>query len=670
MPLDISTLKLAANTIRTLSAEGVEKANSGHPGMPMGMADIAAVLWLKYLKISPNHPEWVNRDRFVLSNGHGSMLLYSLLHLAGFDLTIDDLKSFRQFGSKTPGHPEFHVTPGVEATTGPLGQGLSNAVGMSIASKLLGARFNTAEQPIVDHRVFVFAGDGCLMEGVTSESSSLAGHLGLDNLVVLYDDNHISIAGHTELAFTESVTKRYAAYGWRTIEADGHDFDAIDRALAEATRSDGRPTIVAFRTHIGKGSPNKIDTNDVHGSPLGKEELALVKRELDWPLDKEFYIPAEVAHAFDDRREEMESAYVEWCARYADWGTVHPPAKELFELMQARAVPADLRERLLAAVPRDGKSVATRKLSSDILQVLSASVPSLVGGSADLDPSTLTYIKGSEDIQRGAFQGKNLRFGVREHGMGAIMNGMSYYGAFLPYGSTFLCFSDYMRPTVRIAALSELPGLFIYTHDSVFLGEDGPTHQPVEHLNSLRMIPNNWVFRPADGVEVAVCYALGATRRDGPATYAFSRQNLEPIERGESFSADEIEKGAYTVFESGPTPELVIVATGSEVSLAISAAKLLALKRSVRVVSIPCRELFARQGDAYRLRLIPRSAKKVTIEAGVTIGWTEFVGGSSDDTLCIGIDHYGASAPAKVIAEKFGFTPQAVVSAIESRFAL
>jgi len=671
--LTSAQLELCSKTIAMLSADGVEKANSGHPGMPMGMADCAAVLWLKYLRFNPQDPRWLNRDRFIVSNGHGSMLLYSLLHLCGYDLTMNDLMSFRQWGSKTPGHPESHMTPGVECTTGPLGQGISNAVGMAIAQRVMAERYNTSDQAVCDHRIFVFAGDGCLMEGVSSEASSVAGHLGLGNITVIYDDNHISIAGHTELAFTEDVLKRYEAYGWHTLRVDGHDYAQIDSAIKESLSVTDRPTIIAARTYIGKGSPNKVDTHDVHGSPLGKDELALTKKGLGWPTDQMFYVPEDAKSVFAARVEELKKEYSQWQEKFGAWQKKNPDKAEKLKAQLNLTVGANLQDKLIEAVKDSvAKPISTRKLSGAVLQKASAEVSALIGGSADLEPSTLTLIKNSSDIQKNSFGGLNIRFGVREHGMGSIMNGFSYYGGFIPYGSTFLCFSDYMRPTLRLAALSHLPGLFIYTHESVFLGEDGPTHQPIEHLTSLRAMPNLWVMRPADAYETAVCYAIALERRDGPCAFAFTRQDLAPIERDQNFSPNMIRKGAYTVYESKPgsAPQLVFVATGSEVSLAIASAKVLAADTSVRVVSMPCWELYAQQSKAEQEALIPSASNKVVVEAATTYGWLGMINAAPEKTLLIGIDHYGASAPAKVLAEKFGLTVESIVPKVKQRFGI
>ncbi len=658
---------LVANTIRMLSADGVEKANSGHPGMPMGMADLSTVLWFNHLRFNPQDPAWFARDRFVLSNGHGSMLLYSMLHLSGYAVSMDDLKSFRQWDSNTPGHPESGMTPGVECTTGPLGQGISNAVGMAIGQKLLAERYGNGTD-LFNHRIFVFCGDGCVMEGVSSEAGSLAGHLGLGNIKVIYDDNHISIAGRTDLAFSEDVCKRYEAYGWHTLRVDGHDYDAIDAALKEACSVNDRPVLIAARTIIGKGSPNKADSYNVHGSPLGKDERAATVKALNWQGEEPFFVPDEVRKLFASRIEALKTDYASWTEKFGAWQKSNPELAARLDAQLKRATPADLEERLVAALPKEGGSVSTRKLSGMVLQAASAAVDSLIGGSADLEPSTLTLIAKSSDISKSSFKGLNLRFGVREHGMGATMNGLAYYGGFIPYGSTFLCFADYMRPTVRLAALSHLQSLFIYTHESIFLGEDGPTHQPIEHLNSLRMIPNLWVLRPADGLETAVCYRLALERKNGPSALAFTRQDLPTLERPKAFKRDDIAKGAYTVLERGEKPSIVFVATGSEVSLAVAAVKELPESVSVRVVSMPCWEIYAAQPKAYREALIPASAKKVVVEAGTSFGWLNMIEAAPEDTLLVTIDHFGASAPASVLAEKFGFTPKAVAARVKERF--
>lgn len=688
--LSAESLGLVSKTISMLAVDGVEMANSGHPGMPMGVSDIGAVLWLKYLRFNPQDPSWVNRDRFVLSNGHGSMFLYSMLHLCGYEISIDDLKKFRQLGSITPGHPEFvekqgHETPGVECTTGPLGQGLGNAVGMAIAQKIVAARFNDSAKKfsghdIVDHRVFCMAGDGCLMEGVTSEASSIAGHLGLGNLIVLYDDNRITIAGRTDLAFSENVGLRYEAYGWHVQHADGHDFDAISKAIDAAIKVTDKPSLIAFRTTIGKGSPSKADSSGVHGSPLGKAEVQATKEAIGWPLDKPFYVPDKVRDIFKARLESLQGDYEKWASCVEQWRSHCPDDVAAFDRQLSRYVPRDIFKKLLSVVAASDKPTPTRKLSGMALQVLSREVDALIGGSADLEPSTLTLIQGSSDISKGQFSGKNLRFGIREHAMGAIMNGLSYYGMFIPYGSTFLCFSDYMRPAIRLAALSKIPGLFIFTHDSVFLGEDGPTHQPVEHVNSLRMIPNLFVFRPADAIETAACYASAVARQNGPSAMILTRQDVPFISRSVGVDSEMAFRGGYTIWENvavenGETPvnvipDIVFVSSGSEVSVSIEAAKIISSTNGgqvVRVVSMPCWELFKMQGNEYRESLIPKSSKVVVVEAGTTFGWHSMLDRAGDGAIFIGIDSFGKSARIEDLANDFGFTPSKIAETVKKR---
>lgn len=666
--LDVNVLQRAAHTIRFLSADGVEKAKSGHPGMPMGMAELASVLWLKYLKHNPKNSGWISRDRFVLSNGHGSMLLYSLLHLSGYKVSMDDLKNFRQWDSNTPGHPESYMTDGVETTTGPLGQGIANAVGIALGQKILSERYTSTEFNPVDHKVWCFCGDGCLMEGVSTEASSLAGHLALDNLILVYDDNTITIAGRTSLAFTEDVEKRYQAYGFHTLRVDGHDVAAIDAAYKEALAVTGKPVLILAKTIIGKGSPNKADSYNVHGSPLGKDELEASKKGLGWPTEPMFLVPEDIKGIFSARAEELQVTASEWETAFKDWKSKNPESATKLQHQLDRTTPADLEEALIASVSSNTAAVATRKLSESVLQAASSKVEALIGGSADLEPSTLTLIKDSTDVLANSYAGKNLRFGVREHGMGAVMNGLAYYGGFIPYGATFFCFLDYMKPSVRLAALCHLQTLYIYTHDSIFLGEDGPTHQPIEHLQMLRAMPGIQVLRPADALETAVCYAMALEKKDGPSALILTRQNLPQLERPAAFKNADIRKGAYVVYESAPSekPELVFIATGSEVSLALEAAKELSGSKKVRVVSMPSYENFKKQDAAYKESVIPSGVKKVTIEAGSTFGWKDMVGGTAQDTICIGMETFGASAPAEVLAEKFGLTKEGVLKRIQA----
>lgn len=670
--LSVEQLTLVANTVRMLSVQAIEAARSGHPGMPLGMADLGAVLWLKYLKVNPEHPDWLNRDRFVLSNGHGSMYLYSFLHLLGFDLSIDEIKRFRQLNSKTPGHPEFGITPGVESTTGPLGQGLANAVGMAIAQKLLANRYNTPNHKIIDHRIWCMVGDGCLMEGISAEACSLAGHLGLNNLIVIYDDNQISIAGSTKLAFSENVQARFEACNWRTLKVDGHDYEAVDKVLAQALMPSGQPTLILAQTIIGKGSPNKAATADCHGAPLGEKEAALTAQTLSWPSDKTFFVPPSVQDLFAERRAEMNAAYNSWTGTYAEWSKANPELALELSSRLSHVMPDDLDEKLLLSVQSflNNKPVATRRPSANILQAAAGVLPALVGGSADLEPSTLTVIRDSSSIAAEQFSGRNLHFGVREHAMGGVMNGLAYYGGFLPFGSTFLSFADYMRPAIRMAALANLHCLFIFTHDSIFVGEDGPTHQPIEHVSSLRMIPNLWVMRPGDAVETAVCYGLALKRVDGPTALILSRQDFP--QTNQDFSQTKlIARGAYTIYQnSESSPELVIIGTGSEVPLALEAGKQLAKGLKVRVVSLPCWNLFSRWTKQEKEELIPRNARKVVIEAGSTFGWLETLQANPESTLLLGINDFGLSAPSSVLASHFGFTSDMVLSKIREKFGI
>ncbi len=656
---DAEIMKLAVSTIKGLSIDGVEKANSGHPGTPMGLAEIALELWTRYLRYDPKDPHWRGRDRFVLSCGHASMLLYSMLHLSGYDLSVADLQAFRQWGSRTPGHPEhMHTTPGVEATTGPLGQGISNAVGLALASKMKEARFGA---PFEDSRVFTLCSDGDVMEGVSGEASSIAGHLGLDNLVAVYDDNRITIEGETHLAFSEDVGKRYEAYGWFVQHVDGHDPLALRGALDAAVAEKGRPSFIVARTHIANGAPNAHDTAEAHGAPLGKEEIALVKKGMGFDPEKFFHVPEEVYALFAERAEALAAERRSWELKVSAWAQANPGLANELEAFESRAVPADLYEQLLAKIP--AKEDATRNLSNAFQQIVAELVPSLVGGSADLAPSTKTLIKKSGSVSRGSFEGRNLHFGIREHGMGAVVNGLALSGGFLPYGATFLVFSDYMRGSIRLSALGELPALWIFTHDSVLLGEDGPTHQPIEHLWALRLIPNLAVVRPADAMETAAAWAIALGRPHAPTVFSLTRQKVPNLARPADFDPRTVLRGAYVLAEAtGGAPDLVLVATGSEVGLAMaSRTKLEEAGRKVRVVSAPCLERFAEQDAAYRASVLPDAVKKVSIEAGRTDPWKAWIG---EDSLAIGLDRYGASAPDRVIAEQLGLTPHAVVAKI------
>jgi transketolase len=651
--------RLAIDTIRTLSIDAVQQANSGHPGAPMGAAPMAYVLWTRFLRHAPTHPEWPDRDRFVLSAGHASMLLYSLLHLTGYDLSLEQLTNFRQWGSLTPGHPEHGLTPGVEATTGPLGQGFANAVGMAIAERRLGAEFNVDGEKIIDHRTYVIASDGDLQEGIASEAASLAGHLRLGKLIVLYDDNHIQLDGPTAMAFSEDVPKRFDAYGWHTQRvADGNDLAAIESAIETARQADDQPSLVAVRTHIGFGSPNKHDSQKAHGAPLGPDEVRLTKEAYGWDPDKTFFVPADALARFREAVPAGERLVTEWNERLARYGTADVARAEEF----LRRVSGRLRPAWDAGLKTydTGTEIATRNASQETIQALAEPVPELFGGSADLSESNLTDIKGAPNFSAEE-PGRNLRFGVREHGMGGIANGIAYHGGFIPYDATFLTFSDYMRGAVRLSALAGLHVIHVWTHDSVGLGEDGPTHQPVEHYAALRAIPNLWFVRPGDANETVAAWALAVERRDGPVALALTRQKL-PVLAGTAEKAREgLRRGGYVLRDPAGAgdPDLILMATGSELQLAFAAAENLEADGiRARVVSLPCWETFELQDQAYRDSILPPAVRKrVSVEIGVSLGWERWVG---DEGAIIGLDHFGASAPAGTIFEKFGFTADRV----------
>jgi len=648
---------LAADTLRLLAAEAVEEAASGHPGLPMGAADYATVLWTRFLRHDPADPAWPNRDRFVLSAGHGSMLLYALLHLSGYALPMEELRRFRQWGSLTPGHPEYGHTPGVETTTGPLGQGFANGVGMAIAARMAQARYDTAEMPLFDHYIYGIVSDGDLMEGVASEAASLAGHLGLGNIIYFYDDNQISIEGSTDLTFTEDRGRRFEAYGWQVIAIDGHDQAAAAAAILEAQADPSRPALIVAKTTIAQGSPNKANTADAHGAPLGADELAATRTSLGWPAGPSFHIPAEVAALYAARREALQAEHAAWRERLAAWRQAHPERAAALDRAQALALPDDLEEQLLAALP--AKTNATRRLSGAVLQRAAELAPYLVGGSADLAPSTNTNLDAYGAIAPGSFGGRNFHFGVREHGMGAVLNGMALYGGFLPYGATFLVFADYMRPPIRLASIMKLPVIYVFTHDSIFVGEDGPTHEPVEQVASLRLIPGLTVIRPADRPEVAAAWAYALRNRQGPTALILTRQSVPDIIRQTPFAVEAFNRGAYTVAETpGRAPEVVLVGTGSELQLATAALQALEAEGIAgRVVSMPSREAFMRQEAAYREALLPAAARKVVIEAGTRFGWGDVVGA---EALFITQDGYGYSAPYQVLAKELGFNEQDV----------
>jgi len=642
----------AINTIRFLAADAVQKANSGHPGLPMGDAAMAYTLWTRHLRYNPHNPNWPGRDRFILSGGHGSMLLYSLLHLTGYDLALDDIKNFRQFGSRTPGHPEHGLTPGVEVTTGPLGQGFGQGVGMAMAATHLAAEFNKPGHELIQSYIYAIVTDGDLMEGISSEAASLAGHLKLGQLIYLYDDNHVSIDGSTDLAFTEDRAARFKAYDWHVqTVADGNDVEAVDAAL-KAAKADPRPSLICVRTIIGYGAPNKQGTSKAHGEPLGDDELNAAKKNLGWPLEPRFLIPGDVLEFYReavDRGGEMEA---DWTKRFEAYKKEYP---ELGAELQRRLngeLPTGW-DADLPTFPADAKGMATRSSSGKTLDVLSARLPELVGGSADLTPSNNTKFQEAGDFEPDSPGGRYFRFGVREHAMAAALNGMNLFGGLIAYGGTFLVFSDYMKPAIRIAAISHDPTIFVFTHDSVGLGEDGPTHQPIEHLMALRAVPNLTVIRPADANEVVEAWRMAISRRHSPTALALTRQSVPTLE---GTNRGMLSKGAYVLKDFGNHPQLILMATGSEVSLIYAAAeKLSADGIAIRVVSFPSWELFEEQDEAYRESVLPKNVTaRLAVEAGATLGWERYA------KSVIGLDHYGASAPYKVIFEKFGFTVENV----------
>lgn len=652
----------AINTIRFLSVDAVQKANSGHPGLPMGDAAMAYTLWSRHLKFAPTFPRWPDRDRFVLSAGHGSMLLYSLLHLTGFDLALEEIKNFRQWGSKTAGHPEHWAAPGIETTTGPLGQGFGNAVGMAIATERLAARYNRPDFPIVDHRIYAIVSDGDLMEGVGSEAASLAGHLRLGRLTFLYDDNRITIDGSTDLTFTEDRGARFEAYGWQVIRVeDGNDVAAVDTALTEA-RSDPRPTLIVARTHIGFGLPTRQDTAAAHGEPPGEEEANGAKENLGWPLEPKFFIPDDVARHFKEIGARGQPEVAHWKELFAAYRRAYPELAAEFERTQDGALPSGY-ANALPVFEADGKGMATRASSGKTLSALAPVLPELIGGSADLTGSNKTDIRGEQPFSRDDRDARYLHFGVREHAMGAILNGLALHGGLIPYGGTFLVFSDYMRPTIRLAAMMGLRVIYVYSHDSIGLGEDGPTHQPIEHLAALRAIPNLFVVRPADANETAVAWSLALERSRGPTALILTRQSIPTLDRSQFGPASGLRKGAYVLADLGAgEPELILMASGSEVSLIVEAGRVLAEEgRSVRLVSFPCWEAFASQSPGYqRMILPPQITARVSVEAGVRQGWSQWVG---EHGIAIGLDRYGASAPYKQIYEHLGLTVDHITQA-------
>lgn len=644
-------LKQIANTVRGLSMDAIQAANSGHPGLPLGMADVATVLWTHFLKHNPNNPDWADRDRFVLSAGHGSMLIYSLLHLSGYDVSLEEIKNFRQWGSKTAGHPEYGHTPGVETTTGPLGQGVGNAVGMALAEKMLAARFNTADHKLVDHYTYVIASEGEFMEGISHEVFSLAGNHGLGDLIVFYDENFISIEGDTHMTYTDDVEKRMEAYGWHVQRINGHDVDDITSATRIAQQETGKPSVIICNTTIGFGSPNKAGSHDCHGAPLGVDEVVLTKEALGISPEQ-FHVPAEVYAAFKEVSTENAKREKAWNDLFADYAKANPEKAREWQACLRGEIPENLSDTICDF--EAGTSMATRVASGKVMQDLAKEIPFFIGGSADLGPSNNTVLKEYDNVGANAFTGRNLHYGVREIGMGAIMNGIQVHGGFRVYGATFLVFADYVRPTTRMAALMGLPVIYVYTHDSFYVGEDGPTHQPIETLMSLRITPNLTVIRPSDATETKCAWIAALENKSGPTALLFTRQNIPVFDREEMASPDGLKKGAYTIWENAEAShDLLIAASGSEVWLAIDAAKKLADEgKKVRVVSFPSWELFEQQDDAYKASVFPPECKtRLAVEAGLTLGWEKYVG---TEGKIIGIDHFGASAPGGILAEKFG----------------
>jgi transketolase len=651
---------LAVNTIRFLSADGVQQAKSGHPGLPMGAAPLAYAIWTRHLHHNPSNPNWANRDRFILSGGHGSMLLYSLLYLTGYSLSLDDLKQFRQWGSLTPGHPEFGWTPGVETTTGPLGQGFSNGVGMAMAEAHLAKEFNRPGHEIIDHFIYAIVTDGDLMEGVTSEAASLAGHLRLGKLIYLYDDNHISIEGSTDVAFTEDRGKRFEAYGWQVLRIeDGLDVEAIDRAIQEA-KLDPRPSLIMVRTIIGYGLPTRAGTEKAHGEPPGDAELDGAKEKLGWPKEPRFYVPEESLAFYRQAVKNGAALEQEWQKKFVAYAAAYPELAAELERRLAGKLPEGWTDGL-PEFPADPKGIATRAASGKVINALAAKVPELIGGSADLAPSTSTWMTNYPAFSPDCPEGRNFHFGVREHGMSAAVNGMSYHGGVIPFGATFLVFSDYMRPVARLSALSHLGSIWVFTHDSIGVGEDGPTHQPVEHVAALRSIPNLVVLRPGDANETREAWKVAIENRHRPTALILTRQNLPTLDRTVYAPAEGVKKGAYVLADlGGGKPQVILMASGSEVQLIVAAGKKLAESGvSVRLVSFPSWELFMDQDAEYRNSvLLPEVKARVAVEAGITQGWHRWVGSEGE---VLGLDHFGASAPGAVVFEKFGFTTDHVV---------
>ena len=659
----MNSCKIIANTIRGLSVDGVAAANSGHPGMPLGMADVCAVLWSEHMNFNPKNPKWLNRDRFILSAGHGSMLIYSLLHLYGYDLSMDDLKAFRQWGSKTPGHPENFVTAGVETTTGPLGQGVANAVGFALAEASLAARYNREDSEIIDHYTYVVAGDGCLQEGISHEACSFAGHNKLGKLIMLYDSNNITIDGPTHISFTEDTRKRFEAYGWQVLEIDGHDYDQINAAIAEAKKEKSKPSIIICKTIIGFGSPNRAGTSKAHGEPFPAEEIELMKEKLGLPKDKSFFVPDEISDLRAKTQEKGENLENKWNELWENYKNKNQEAAKELD----NSIEGEISKEALD-IPQFGseKAIATRSASGTVLNHIAKYIPQLMGGSADLTPSNNTLPAGEESFSPENPKGRYIRYGVREHGMAAIMNGMALHGGVLPYSGTFFVFSDYMRPAMRMSALMEQQVVYVLTHDSIGLGEDGPTHQPEAHLWAYRMIPNMTVIRPMDANETAEAWKSALKNKKGPTCLVLTRQNLPVYDRaGLGWAkSEEAQKGGYVLCEDKDF-EAIIIATGSEVELAVEAkAKLNEQGVKVRIVSMPSTNIFDEQSQEYKESVLPKNIlKRVAVEAGVTLGWYKYVG---LEGRVIGLDRFGASAPYKTLYKEFGITTDAIVEAVNS----
>ncbi|MGA7460406.1 MAG: transketolase [Candidatus Korobacteraceae bacterium] len=652
---------LCINTIRTLAMDAVQKANSGHPGTPMGFAPAAFVLWDRFLRHNPRHPKWPGRDRFILSNGHACMLLYAMLHLTGYDMSIDDLKQFRQFESKTPGHPEYHHVPGLEVTTGPLGQGVSNSVGMAIAQRWLAAKFNQGDYKPFDYRIYAFCGDGDLEEGVSNEAASIAGHLGLSNLIWFYDSNHITIEGSTSLAFTDDVATRFNGWHWNVLHlSDVNDLDMLDVAIRAAQREPARPTIVIINSHIGWGSPHRQDTKEAHGEALGEDEVRLTKMAYGWPPDAHFLVPDEVREHMTNGAVERGAKWEqEWDANLKKWGDANPDLAKTWQLMSNHELP-DGWDKDIPSFPADAKGIATRDSSAKVQNAIAAKVPWLLGGSADLYPSTKTLIKDGGDFEKGNYGGRNFHFGIREHAMGSIISGMAL-SDLRPYGATFFIFSDYMRPTIRLAAMMQLPVIYIYTHDSIGLGEDGPTHQSIEQLASFRAIPHMMTIRPADANEVAEAWRVLMPMKNQPVALVLTRQTVPTFDRSKYAPAKGLAQGAYVLADSGGTPDVILIGTGSEVQLCVGAYEQLTGEGvKARVVSMPSWELFARQSDDYKAKVFPREVRaRVAVEAASSFGWSKYIGPDGDTVTR---DDFGASAPYKDILKHYGFTVDNVVA--------